>query len=147
MGYLLEDVFEAHNTAFKAVIEPFDTTTAQGKAFLGMLAVFAQLERDTISERTKDALQYKRETGEWCGRIPFGFRVDNGCLVEDPDQIKLIRQAKRMRDKGLSLREIATRANLSLGYLHKVLNTNLRTIKANYINRKANNAVHKTSVL
>ncbi len=34
LWYLLEDVFEPHSTAFKAVIEPFDTTTAQGKAFL-----------------------------------------------------------------------------------------------------------------
>jgi len=34
--------------------------TSSGRAMAGMLAVFAQFERDLISERTRDALAVKR---------------------------------------------------------------------------------------
>lgn len=43
--------------------EPFDTSTPIGRAMLGMLAVWAQLEADMISERTKDALAAVRASG------------------------------------------------------------------------------------
>jgi DNA invertase Pin-like site-specific DNA recombinase len=36
--------------------EPFETTTPMGRAMLGMLGVWAQLESDLVSERTIDAL-------------------------------------------------------------------------------------------
>ena len=71
---LLEDTFEEKGIGFKSVTEPFDTTTAMGKGFLGMLGVFAQLEGDLISERTKEALRYKKEKGELVGSPPLGLR-------------------------------------------------------------------------
>ena len=43
LWYLLEEIFEANRVDFVSVTEAFDTTTAAGKAFLGMLGVFAQL--------------------------------------------------------------------------------------------------------
>jgi len=68
---LLEDEFEPNDVGFKSVVEPFDTTTASGKAFLGKLGVFAQLERDTIAERTKDALEMKSRNGEYLAHLPW----------------------------------------------------------------------------
>lgn len=53
---ILEDMLEPVGVGFKSVAEPFDTTTPMGKAFLGMLAVFAQLERDTISYQTREVV-------------------------------------------------------------------------------------------
>jgi site-specific DNA recombinase len=61
---LLEDSFEEKGIGFKSMTEPFDTTTAMGKGSWGMLGVFAQLDGDLISERTKEALRYKKEKGE-----------------------------------------------------------------------------------
>lgn len=55
--YLLEDVLAPLGIGFRSVTENFDTTTASGRAMVGMLAVFAQLERENIRERT---LQGKR---------------------------------------------------------------------------------------
>lgn len=73
--YLLEDVFEKHNVAFRSATEPFDTTTAFGKATIGMLAVFAQLERDMIVERTTSGRRQNIANGNWPGgREPFGYK-------------------------------------------------------------------------
>src|SRR5579875_3738208 len=49
--FLLEDIFEKYNVAFKSATEPFDTSTPIGKAMISIIGVFAQLERDTIIER------------------------------------------------------------------------------------------------
>ena len=37
-----------------SVTEPFDTTTTMGKAYLGMASTFAEWERNTFMERSKD---------------------------------------------------------------------------------------------
>jgi DNA invertase Pin-like site-specific DNA recombinase len=90
------------------------------------------MERDLIAERTREALAHKKQNGEWTGRVPFGFRMENNRLVEDSSQIEIIKKAKRLRRSGKSLREISRALCLSLGYVHKALKVNLRTVKANY---------------
>lgn len=147
LWHLLEDVFEPREIGFKSVVEPFDTTTAQGKAFLGMLAVFAQLERDTTAERTRQALDYKKANGEWRGRIPFGYQVRNGKLVEAPKQQEIIRQVKKMHWRGKSIRAIAEAVNLSIGKVHELINSHQKTIKTKYVNDSERLGVHKTDVL
>lgn len=51
-----------------SVTEPFDTTTPMGRAMLGMIAVFAALEADMVSERTKDALAELKAQGKKLGQ-------------------------------------------------------------------------------
>jgi DNA invertase Pin-like site-specific DNA recombinase len=128
---LIENL-ESKGIAFHSISEKVDTKSATGKFFLTIISAVAQMERDLIAERTKDALAHKKQNGEWTGRIPFGFRMENNRLVEDPEQIKVIQKAKRLRRSGKSLREISRALCLSLGYVHKALKVNLRTVKANY---------------
>ena len=40
-----------------------DLTTASGRAFVGVLAVFAELESGLVSERTKEAMAHLKESG------------------------------------------------------------------------------------
>ncbi len=48
------------------VLDPaVDMTTPFGRAMAGMASVFAQLERDLVSQRTKEALRAKIASGEW----------------------------------------------------------------------------------
>ncbi len=58
---------------FTSATEPFDTTTPLGKATLGMIGTFAQLERDTFIERTQDgkrkAAQRGNHTGDTAGEL------------------------------------------------------------------------------
>ena len=49
--YLIEDIFIKNNVAFLSLQENFDTSTPFGKAMIGLLSVFAQLEREQIKER------------------------------------------------------------------------------------------------
>lgn len=54
--------------ALVALDSPADLTTPSGEAMAGVMAVFAQLERRLISERTKAALAQRRAAGVRLGR-------------------------------------------------------------------------------
>lgn len=133
LWFLLEEVFEASRVGFVSVTEAFDTTTAAGKAFLGMLGVFAQLERDLVSERTREALIHKKTKREWIGRKPTGFRMnEEGRLEEDPDALKMIARAKRLRRQGASFGDISRALGTPKTTIYRLVNANLRSLKSNY---------------
>ena len=73
--YLIEEVFNNNEVGFISVRESFDTTTPFGKAMIGILSVFAQLERETILERTRIGLKKRAENGYWRGggKTPFAY--------------------------------------------------------------------------
>ncbi|WP_341479113.1 recombinase family protein [Heliobacterium chlorum] len=92
--YLLEDVFEPHGIGIKSVTESFDTTTPFGKAALGMMAVFAQLERETIVERVRLAKKESAKQGRFMGGpAPLGYDHDPAKkrLVINEEQADLVR--------------------------------------------------------
>jgi site-specific DNA recombinase len=131
---LVYDLFIPNDIALHSISENLDTTTANGRFFLTMLGGIATWERETISERTKDALNHKKVKGQWVGRVPYGFKIKDNCLVEDQDQIKVIRKAKRMKRSGKSIRAIATGLNVSKSVVHRLVNVNLKSLKSNYAN-------------
>lgn len=50
--HLIEDVFLPNRVDFVSMSESFNTSTPFGRAMIGILSVFAQLEREQIRERT-----------------------------------------------------------------------------------------------
>ena len=64
--------------------EPFDTSTSMGKAMLGMLGVWSQLEADMCSERTSAALEARRARGHKLGAKPLA--------EEKPETALLVRE-------------------------------------------------------
>lgn len=56
--------------------ENFDTSTPFGKAMIGVLSVFAQLERETILERTRIGLkkELRQDFGEV--EVKYLFLID-----------------------------------------------------------------------
>lgn len=54
--------------------EQFDTSTAMGEAMLKIILVFAELERNTTSERVSNVMVSRAESGKWNGgRVPYGY--------------------------------------------------------------------------
>lgn len=138
---LLEGTLEPAGIGFKSVQEPFDTSTGMGKAFLGMVSVFAQLEGDMISERTTSILQNKRRNGEWVGRVPFGFQVQDGKLIEDPRQMAAIKKIKRLKGQGMTVRQISELIPLSIATISRLTSTHLSKYKSKYLNGNGGIAV------
>lgn len=75
-----------------------DTTTPHGRAQLSMMAIFAQLERELISQRTIEALAVKKSQGVNLGRP---------VTTTDCTAVKIA----LMREDGLTIRAIADRLN------------------------------------
>lgn len=63
---LLDDR-DGYGLAVSSATERFETTTPMGRAMLGMIAVFAQLEADMVAERTRDALAELKSQGKKLG--------------------------------------------------------------------------------
>jgi DNA invertase Pin-like site-specific DNA recombinase len=51
------EILDTHRVTFVAVAEPFDTRTSAGRFMVHMLLNFAQFERETIAERTRDKMR------------------------------------------------------------------------------------------
>ena len=67
-------VFQKYNVEFISSTEKFDTSTPMGRAMLGIIMVFAELERDTIKKRIKDNYYDRGKKGFFMGGPPpFGF--------------------------------------------------------------------------
>lgn len=75
---LIEDEFLAHGVDFVSMNENFDTSTPFGRAMIGILAVFAQLERENIKERTMLGKEARAKEGKWGGGStePIGYRYN-----------------------------------------------------------------------
>lgn len=68
------DIFQKYNVEFVSSTEHFDTSTPIGRAMLNICIVFAQLERETIQKRVRDAYYSRCKKGLYMGgRIPYGF--------------------------------------------------------------------------
>jgi site-specific DNA recombinase len=77
-----------------------------------MLAMFAEWERATITERLSAGRRSKRESGGYGGgQVPYGYAVSgqgrDATLVEVPEEQAVIRQVYEALDRGLSLRAVA----------------------------------------
>lgn len=93
-------ITEAQEQDYEVVVldQGFDLATPNGRAMAGMLAVFAQWERELISQRTRDALAVKRSQGVVLGRPPVVSEEVRGRILE-------------LREQGESLSAIARTLN------------------------------------
>ena len=95
---ILIDELQKNDCAFISLVESFDTSTSIGRAMLGILSTFAQLEREQISERMKMGKVGRAKSGKWHGggHAPTGYTYDkeSGRLVpnDEADQVRLIFQ-------------------------------------------------------
>lgn len=118
--YLIERVFLAHGCEFVSISESFDTGTPFGRAMIGILAVFAQLEREQIKERMTMGREARAKEGKYHGgsSAPTGYDYTDGELVVYPPEAMQVREVFRLYASGLSLRQIAQKF-LAAGISHR----------------------------
>lgn len=107
--YLIEDVFLANSVDFVSISENFDTSTPLGRAMIGILAVFAQLEREQIKERMVLGKTARAKKGKWQGgnNTPIGYLYDKekGLKLFE-DEAVFVRLAFQMFTSGHTIAEI-----------------------------------------
>ncbi|QGQ45691.1 recombinase family protein [Metabacillus sediminilitoris] len=69
--YTIHEDLEQKGVNFVSVSDSIDTTTAAGRAMFGMIAVFAEFERNLIRERTRAGLESAKKQGRTGGRPPL----------------------------------------------------------------------------
>ena len=106
--YLIEDVFLANKCEFISMSESFSTETPVGRATIGLLAVFAQLERETIRERMQIGRTARAKAGYFHGsaQIPPGYDYIEGRLVVNEFEAAQVRELFRLYLSGKSVSEI-----------------------------------------
>lgn len=107
----LMEEFEERGIHFVSLQDSIDTTTAMGRFFFRMLASIAELERDIISERTKDGLNAARARGRNGGRPKV-----------DPKKIALA--VKMYESKDYSLSQIKAATGIGATTLYRYVDKN-----------------------
>lgn len=93
--------------------EHLDTKTATGRMMLNMIVMISQWERETIGERTKAAIAYKKAQGHKLGGfVPYGYKViekdGNKVLAINPEEYSIVSIIKdRIKYDGFGLSAVA----------------------------------------
>lgn len=108
--YELLDYLNRHNVGFISKQEKFDTTTAMGRAMIGLLAVFAQFERELIAERVRMGQEQKVKEGKKPGgKYPFGYDKAGELVPEEAETLRRLREL--YMKENLGFKSIAIRLN------------------------------------
>lgn len=101
---------DAHNKVLISIGESIDMSTAAGRMFVMMSGIFAQFERERMSERRTEAAVKIRSNGHYGGgqAVPFGYRAvkvnSHYELHLDPMAAAVITEFARLISTGNSLR-------------------------------------------
>jgi putative DNA-invertase from lambdoid prophage Rac len=93
---------------FVSLTEALDLTTPAGRAMAGLLAVFAEFEREILRERVRAGLIHARQNGKRLGRPPS--------VAHQVDHIR------RLNRDGLSKSEIARQLRIGRTSVRRILN-------------------------
>ena len=105
----LIEAFTAKGATFRSLTEGINTTGPMGRAMLTIMAAFAQLERDTIVERTRAGLDAAKAKGKIGGRPS----------VIDAKKLATIKKLAATGDH--TRKEIADMVKVSPATLYRVL--------------------------
>jgi len=104
----LADELAQRGCELVSLTEQIDTSSPNGKAVFAVLAAMAQLERDLISERTKESYRAKKAKGQSWGR-PSAFK--------DPETVSTAKAL--LADGSLTKPQIAARLGICVSTLYR----------------------------
>lgn len=95
------------DVGFVSLTEALDLTTPSGPAMAGLLAVFAEFEREILRERVRAGLAHARQSGKRLGRPPTAALND--------------KQVRRLFRAGISKAAIARRLQIGRTSVRRIL--------------------------
>lgn len=113
--YRTMEMLEKHHVGIVSYTESFDTTTPVGRAMIGIVGVFAQLERELTSERVRAVMTVRAEQGkrtcsevmgyDMAGKDSFSINVKESeyikfCFDKYLERRNLIEVARLARESG-----------------------------------------------
>lgn len=101
----IASLLEERGVGLVATEQPINTTTSMGKAFFGMLGVFAEFEYNIRIERQREGIVKARREGKYLGRLK---KIDN-------------LEIARLKDEGFGPSQIARKLNISRGSVYNAL--------------------------
>jgi len=96
---------------FVSVREQIDSSTPHGRFTLTILAAVAEMEREQISRRCRDASERCARQRRVYGKTPFGFAKEGKQLVEHGPEMKVLLRMVQLRESGFPYHAIAERLN------------------------------------
>jgi len=96
---------------FVSVREQMDTSTPHGRFTMTILAALAEMEREMIVSRCREASTLLKRTGRVYGRTPFGFSREGDRLTVDVDESASLAVIEDLRAGGVSYGGIAEELN------------------------------------
>ena len=105
--YNLVHELEQKGIHLNVLDQSIETNTPQGKAFLGMLATFAEFETNIRKERQLEGIAAAKEKGKYTGRKPSA-----------QNKAELIMS---LVDQGLTKQAIADKAEVSIASVYNVI--------------------------
>ncbi len=106
---LIEDHMLSAGVDFISINENFDTSSPFGRAMIGILSVFAQLEKDQITERFTMGRIGRSKAGYYHGgpNAPRGYQYVDGALIVDEFKASQVKEIFRLFLDGKSINHIA----------------------------------------
>ncbi|MBN2909174.1 recombinase family protein [Polycladomyces sp. WAk] len=108
----IREVLISHNVRIISVEEGYDSHKA-GKNDMAfeLWSLFSAQYSRTLSAGTAAALAAKVRRGEHIGRIPYGYRREDGFLVIDEEEAKVVRQIYDWYNSGWGYKRITNELN------------------------------------
>lgn len=102
------DMLDEFKCNFVSASESFDTSTAVGRMVLQLLGVFAEFERERISERVKDnMLSIAKHTNKAITQPCYGYDIVDGQYVINEQEAEYVRLMFDLAEQGHGHRMIA----------------------------------------
>lgn len=113
--YLIEDIFLKNNIEFVSLLENFDTSTPFGRAVIGLLSVFAQLEREQIKERMQLGKLGRAKAGKsmmWA-KTSYGYdyNKDTGSMTVNEYEALAVKEIFTSYLAGMSITKLRDKIN------------------------------------
>lgn len=114
--YQAQEVLDAHKTAWRAILEDYNTETADGTLKVNIMLSVAQNEAERTSERIKFVFADKVRRGEpITGSLPIGYRIETADgrkrVVKDPEKEEMVNDIIQTYLRTQSLRRTTIEIN------------------------------------